>query len=455
MSLENARDSYVDLLVIKAEQQAQKQILRDASKSSTKGAASSSSGKPIKTQTSFRVKNDVGGAENYKNETAQSPSLEVAIDDLYYEPCEVEEDDEDSWPIWEMTNDDPWRDINDVSSIAAAAGRDRKITSIAACERIFTVPEVYDEMQSTSDMSSMVLRNRSRNLKSTDESPCHNLFNCFNPWKQHHQTTQMDKQHENSQKNAFVQHDDSDDEEQVLRLNPKGMLRQSSLSVQLYLGLPASKRQSYTPSMFNVHFDNEGRLGERGVRKRKDKSKYKVHFSELKRVLRVRKFNLVEATEVWFQREDFDYFKNEMTLLIQEDEASRELAQVWLEAQGEYRRSGSSSFSEGDGVDGNTRPHRRDDSNSSGSAKWWHDYDHSRRGLERYASPGQARQILASYKIAVKKVLGEQQRQRLLGCLCIPGANDPEKIAQVFHEYTAWRYCLVFVYDQIIYFFQR
>ena len=73
MSLENARDSYVDLLVIKAEQQAQKQILRDASKSSTKGAASSSSGKPIKTQTSFRVKNDVGGAENYKNETAQSP----------------------------------------------------------------------------------------------------------------------------------------------------------------------------------------------------------------------------------------------------------------------------------------------------------------------------------------------------------------------------------------------
>ena len=206
MSLENARDSYVDLLVIKAEQQAQKQRLRDASKSSTQGAASSSSGKSIKTQTSFRVKNDVGGAENYKNETAQSPSLEVTL----YEPCEVEEDDEDSWPIWEMTNEDPWRDINDVSSITAAAGRDMKITSIAACERIFTVPEVYDEMQSTSDMSSMVLRNRSRNLKSTDESPCHNLFNCFNPWKQQHQTTQMNKQHQNSQKNAYVESDEEE-----------------------------------------------------------------------------------------------------------------------------------------------------------------------------------------------------------------------------------------------------
>ena len=100
MSLENARDSYVDLLMIKAEQQAQKQRLRDKL---TKGAASSRSVKPIKTQTSFRVKNNVGCVENFKNETtAQSPSLEVA----YYEPCEVEEDDEDSWPIWEMTNDD-------------------------------------------------------------------------------------------------------------------------------------------------------------------------------------------------------------------------------------------------------------------------------------------------------------------------------------------------------------
>ena len=128
-----------------------------------------------------------------------------------------------------------------------------------------------------------------------------------------------------------------------------------------------------------------------------------------------------------------------------------ELAQVWLEAQAcESSRRGSSS-DEGSGSDNEeekqqlhsnskpTRKHNRDDSNSS--TKWWHNYDHSRRGLERYASPGQARQILASYKIAVKKVLGEQQRQRLLGCLFIPGyvKNDPEKIAEIYHSYTSWR----------------
>jgi len=130
-----------------------------------------------------------------------------------------------------------------------------------------------------------------------------------------------------------------------------------------------------------------------------------------------------------------------------------ELAQVWLEAQAcESSRRGSSS-DEGSGSDNeedkqqhlhNSKPrkHNRDDSNSS--TKWWHNYDHSRRGLERYASPGQARQILASYKIAVKKVLGEQHRQRLLGCLFfIPGVvsknNDVEKIAEIYHSYTSWR----------------
>ena len=129
-----------------------------------------------------------------------------------------------------------------------------------------------------------------------------------------------------------------------------------------------------------------------------------------------------------------------------------ELAQVWLEAQAcESSRRGSSS-DEGSGSSSDEedkqqhqqhskpRKHNRDDSNSS--TKWWHNYDHSRRGLERYASPGQARQILASYKIAVKKVLGEQQRQRLLGCLFfIPGVvkNDVEKIAEIYHSYTSWR----------------
>ena len=149
-----------------------------------------------------------------------------------------------------------------------------------------------------------------------------------------------------------------------------------------------------------------------------------------------------------------------MSLLIQEVEASRELAEAWLDPKGNSVASNTSDSNNNIGkVDDNTSSDNQghisasstncDDGilengspegrNSRGKARaWWHDYDHSRRGLERYASPGQARQILASYKVAVQKVLGEQRRQRILGFFCIPNAYDPEKIAEVYHEYTAW-----------------
>lgn len=395
MSLENARDSYVDLLMIKAEHQ--EQLRRDDK------IFINSSNKQLRTQTSFRQ-----------------------VSDLYYEPCDVEKDEEEKCPIWEMTNDDPWRD-----------GAHDVVSSIAQCERIFSVQEVYDEMK-TGDagksitLSSMVLRNKGSNTKrrNCDQS----IFDCFNPWKEMISTA------------TTSSNEDSRGEE---KLSPKDIVRRSSVAVQLYLSQTATRRRFCTPSLFNVCVECEGEetiqtqpraLIRRSCLRHADKAaslnkskKYKVHFSELKRVLRVRKFNPIESIEIWFQREDFDYFKNEMTLLIQEDGASRELAQVWLEAQGEGDEE------EGDVLSSFSRPHKRDDSNSSATSKWWHDYDHSRRGLERYASPGQAKQIVASYKVAVRKVMGEQSRQRLLGCICIPNAYNADKIAEIYHEYTSWR----------------
>jgi hypothetical protein len=125
-----------------------------------------------------------------------------------------------------------------------------------------------------------------------------------------------------------------------------------------------------------------------------------------------------------------------MTLLVQEDQASRELAEVWLEAHENGSSSSGtrqSSFAPS-GEEESTIVGQR----SHSRYQWYHQYNHSRRGLERYASPGQARQILASYKVAVQKVLGEQHRQRLLNCLCIPGSYNPDRIAKVYIEYTAW-----------------
>lgn len=531
MGLENARDSFVDLLEVKKEKQERQQH-------EDKGAGSS---KPSKKRTSFRVNKGAGGATtgasssaccgspkaaaagfggygggtsgipafsgrrpatptNNQQEQSLTGSQELAffatLNDLCYEPCEVEEEDEEHWPLWEMTGDDPWADQTDASIAAACGGGlnsnnlDR-ISSIVECERIFTVPEVYDEIMQqrhSTRMSSMTLRNShgSSSNGGSDQRPCHKIFNCFNPWKQQTKSPLKILNEGSHQKNdPFVdltspsgdadQQDEYNEDE--VQLNPKGAIKRSSMAVQLYLGMPASVRQSFTPSMFKVRLDEQGEeIGGGGGDSRKrhsivgndhntkyatgmngqnaknsatvvNKKKYKVHFSELKRVLRVRKFMSEEATEVWFQREDFDYFKNEMTLLIQEDGASRELAETWLEAQECANRRGSqtslaSGDEEGDNglsrVDSNVSSNSTDRHGNRKSRSWWHEYDHSRRGLERYASPGQARQILASYKVALQKVLMEQNRQRLLCFICIPGARDPEKIAEVYHEYTSW-----------------
>lgn len=469
----NSSDSFVDLLQVKQEKQERQQ--RQQEGKLTKGE----SNEGLKTQSSFWAKK--GDASLAEASSATSDGFAAYEDLCAYEPCGVEEEDQEHWPMWEMTREDPWRDRDSNISYAAAAvsgenGNNNldRISSIAECERIFTVPEVYDEMQrqNSTRLFSVVLRDDSSS-NGSDQGPCHNILNCFNPWKQPTQVVNLDR--DSFPNNAFV--DTMSQEQDQHHLNPTGVIKRSSMAVQLYLGMPASRRKSFTPSLFNIRLDeeDEGELGGGDRRKRAsivgndnlqifdmgmngnsvnttasteengnkettaaNKKKYRVHFSELKQVLRIRKFTPEEAIYVWFQRQDFDYFKNEMALLVQQDGASRELAENLLEAkESQHRRDSQSSNTGEEGGD------ERPDSNAGSSPPrksraWWHNYDHSRRGLERYASPGQARQIFASYKVAVKKVLREQQRQRLIRCICIPNAHDPEKIAEVYHEYTAW-----------------
>eukprot|EP00956_Cyclotella_meneghiniana_P003570 scaffold4387_cov32-Cyclotella_meneghiniana.AAC.3 len=151
-----------------------------------------------------------------------------------------------------------------------------------------------------------------------------------------------------------------------------------------------------------------------------------------------------------------------MTLLIRDMEASKELAAMWLDSNDTSSRRSSesklddlekldcdeatrcSSESELDQLDKSSRDNGNNNNNNNNhkSRAWWHNYDHSRRGLERYASHGQARQILASYKVATQKVFAEQRRQFLFECFlpCIPRnkARDADRIAEIYHAYTAW-----------------
>mmetsp|Transcript_7048 Transcript_7048/g.13131 ORF Transcript_7048/g.13131 Transcript_7048/m.13131 type:complete len:631 (-) Transcript_7048:169-2061(-) len=476
MGLENSRDSFANLLDLKQAKEIRQEPRREGKLITGEWNSSGDGGG------NFHASNkasSAGGGGYEQNDDGHLSWNSLSYEE--FEPIDDSKEEEEHWPMWEMTGEDSWRDQGSTSSVppaAAAAAGNREnegnsadnnvgsIPSIAECERIFTVPEVYDEMQRQIAMDG-----------GDGVGPCHTIFNCFNPWKQSPQFAIPDSSAFGAADGDFLgtasmQPSHIDNQE---RLNRKGAIKRSSMAVQLYFGMPASARQSFTPSMFKVSLDDnhDGRRGRPSIVGNNHRQIYvgndddnnknlstdsaqdntissegvaskgkkrRIHFSELKQVLRMRKFTPEEAIDVWYQVRDFDIFKNEMSSLVQKDGASRQLAQAWLESRNKDGRGSQSSLQtsqEGKGTD-QANPSSDGTSSITGDKAWWHEYNHSRRGLERYASPNQARQMLASYKVAVKKVMREQHRQSLLRCLCIPRARDPEKIAEVYHEYTAW-----------------
>jgi hypothetical protein len=356
-----------------------------------------------------------------------------------YEPFELcEQDDDDDTPIWEMDDSHAWRTSDAENSFADdegnvyvhSADRTRHHWSIADCERIFTVPEVFDDIM-TSRKGGLVLL-------------CHVFDTCRG-------------RRESFKRNAFSQPAALENEDLLAENGTRDQkMKRMNLAVQLYMNMPPSKRQSFNPSLYKIRLDgwdggtqtaaivgdhhqifgsHYGAITTEAYH-RNIHTHRRVHFSELKRVLKVRKFTSDEASDVWYQREDFAHFKAEMTLLIRDMEASKELAAIWLDSEESERRRSMESSENLNPTPGN------ECKNNHKSRAWWHDYDHSRRGLERYASPGQARQILASYKVALHKVFAEQRRQTLFRCFlpCIPQNvhKNADRIAQIYHEYTAW-----------------
>mmetsp|Transcript_17326 Transcript_17326/g.36159 ORF Transcript_17326/g.36159 Transcript_17326/m.36159 type:complete len:612 (+) Transcript_17326:190-2025(+) len=450
MALVFARDSYGDLSEIQRKLQEEKEIqAKNGDKSNSKSNG----------MISLLWKKNTGTHDH---------------DISFYEFCQdshLEGDNES--PIWEMTSESTLTTKNKIIEGSRH--------SILECERIFTVPEIYYDLQQH--------HSRQNDCMIAAPQEC-NFLDCLVPWKKQKPGPDFSR----DVRLPIAGADDEDCLSQKIehpgvecnRNTPKGIMRRTSMAVQMYLGMPAAKRQYFTPSMYKIEvedsLDSSHDRDERGGEDKRRvsfignsgrniftvgsieendklnrvphsigcKKDRRVHFSELKRVLKIRKFTPDEALDVWFQREDFDHFKAEMTLLIQETEANKELAEDWLlDPEEVQRRRSNASLNElGHNYvngDENKTHINRSSTSSIGSASnctksraWWHDYDHSRRGLERYASPGQARQILASYKVAVQKVLDEQRRQRMVSWFCFPNAKDPKRIAEIYHEYTSW-----------------
>lgn len=203
---------------------------------------------------------------------------------------------------------------------------------------------------------------------------------------------------------------DSDEEEEVDTLVDDstsggsfqgGILKRSSISVQVTPGIASSKRGSYHPKDYreDSHQSSSSLLP------------HHVRFTKpIGKVVDIQPFCTMapeERNSVWWQLSDFDAFKRELSLLTK----SKQLGgcEVWL---------------------GNSTDDLKEEVGKETDPKWWHKFGHSRRGLERYLS--QEQQEVEIFKaLAKKKVFEEQKRQRR-------NKDKEEEIARVYQDYTAW-----------------
>ncbi len=388
MALVHARDSYGDLSEIQRKLQEEKELQQENGDNSNRNN---------NLMIGFLWKKNPGTHDH---------------DVSFYELClDSHAEDDNEWPVWEM------------SSNSALTAKNEHIEGshhlIHECERIFTVPEIYYDLQQQQN------QNNDHAIAAPQEC---NFLDCLVPWKK--QKSGPNFLHDVRLPNVEIGGADVGDhlskkvEQSNVERNrktPKGIMRRTSMAVQMYLGMPASKRQSFTPSMYKIKMENGSDLSddhhERGGEEKRrvsfigndgrniftlgsieendemirvprsiigSKKNRRVHFSELKRVLKIRKFTPDEALDVWFQREDFDHFKAEMTLLIQETEANKELAEDWLlDPEEVQRRRSTASLNELglNSVSGSeNKPHiNRSSTSSIGSASnctksraWWH-----------------------------------------------------------------------------------
>ena len=201
-----------------------------------------------------------------------------------------------------------------------------------------------------------------------------------------------------------------------------GIMRRGSNYLPLSLGVNKRQRKSFRPALYRPRQKDAASSDTRHVRFAPTKTEVLI--------CPIHRMSEEEKSSYWWSIEEFEIIKMASALLIQPEEVTR-LCKTWLANGGD---SG--------GAEEATEPIGRSQKKDEG---WWHKYGDSRRGLEHFASPHEAPQILESYTEAVYQTLAEQERQRRRrGCLSSCGraaASDvegAERIARIYQEYTAW-----------------
>ena len=269
-----------------------------------------------------------------------------------------------------------------------------------------------------------------------DRGICFTLFPFCDPWSEHD---------ENDETSLDV-------EESILMHPPpttsstkkpaRGIIRKASNYPQVAPGLNAKQRKSFRPQMYRP-------LSKKSQLPDAKQSKH-VRFARTNRTVRIcplQKMTLEERAQTWWSSEEFDSIKRSMMVLIQPSEITH-LCKTWLAADTEQKMHSNNNGGNGSSCSGSDAGAGENLSKHDTNHKsWWHKYGDSRRGLEKYASPEEAPQILDSYQEAVYQVLLEQERQRRkCDCWCPfdttsfeeKQREEAEKIALQYKKYTRW-----------------
>ena len=305
MVLHNAADSLADLLQIKHEREL---LLRNTNNPPSSEVTTTTAGGGLSAARDSVA--DLSARGGMRSSRRRPNGSQRVGGEHEYVP-----EEEDDAPIWEMDAIHPRYEGEDmmsnnspepINNLSSCDGNNNNTTrqqqrqlSIAECERVFAVPEVFQDV--------MGIEGRQHWL-----FPCNILADC------------CDGADEDRKRGAV-----SDNPFDTNNLTTQQKMERMSLAVEMYNNIPAEDRRRFSPSLYKIRVVTDGRashpamVGENhqlygygsvttASRRNRDgsiRADRRVHFSELKRVLKIQKFTEEEASDVWYQREDFAHFK--------------------------------------------------------------------------------------------------------------------------------------------------
>lgn len=142
-----------------------------------------------------------------------------------------------------------------------------------------------------------------------------------------------------------------------------------------------------------------------------------------------------EKCKVWWQKSDYEEFRKAARIITKA--MLQGGSEIWLQTNNRSSSLHGVSAVKADSLAERQAAFQRGDANAKKEHeetrdKWWHTFEHSRRGLEHLASIDEGRQRQHNVIAAKNAVLDEQRRQKMFG------KDDSTKLRAVYIQHSSW-----------------